>query len=95
MRLQRGVIILSIAGLALLYSCGGSAAANKMADEMCIAMEKYKEDDPMSMLDAASDMMNISKKTEEYGKVTEAQLKRAMMKKCPDGWKKFESLQGK
>jgi hypothetical protein len=78
-----------------MSSCGNSAAANKMADELCVAMEKYKEDDPISMLDAASDMMDISKKTDEYGQVTDTQLKKAMIKKCPDGWKKFETLKGK
>jgi len=66
-----------------------------MADEMCEAMSKYKEEDPMSMLDAYSDMMIISKKTDEYGTVTETQLKKAMIKKCPEGWKKYSSLQGK
>lgn len=93
--MKKLTLVFALSTVIVLYSCGGSAAANKMADEMCSAMEKYKEDDPMSMLDAASDMMDISKKTEEYGKVTEGQLKKAMMKKCPEGWKKFDSLQGK
>ncbi len=78
-----------------LFSCQGSEAANKMADEMCIAMEKYNVEEPMTMLDAANDMSVILKKTNEYGDVTNAQLKKAMMKKCPEGWKKYEVLKGK
>ena len=78
-----------------LSSCGGSAAANKMADEMCIAMEKYNVEEPMTMLDAANEMSTIRKKVKEYGNVTHTQLKNAMMKKCPEGWKKYEVLKGK
>jgi hypothetical protein len=58
-------------------------------------MEKYEENDPMTMLSAANEMMLISKKTKEYGQVTDAQLKKAMLKKCPEGWRKFENLKGK
>lgn len=87
-----------IAGFGLivvLNACGGSAIANEMADEMCIVMERYHENDQASMLAAAHEMMELTTKKEEYKKVTLPQLKRAMMKKCPDGWKKYESLQGK
>jgi hypothetical protein len=93
--MKKTLLVLIVVGTAIVSSCSSSAAANKMADEMCIAMEKYKESDPMTMLDAAGDMMTISKKTEEYGSVTDAQLRRAMLKKCPEGWKKFEALKGK
>ena len=46
-----------------MYSCGGSsAAANKMAEEMCAAMDKYQEGDVASMMEAANAMMEITKK---------------------------------
>ena len=84
-----------VSALVLMYSCSSSVEANKMADEMCAVLEKYKDDDLMSMVDAASDVNNILIKKDEYGEVTEAQLKRAMLKKCPTGWKKYSSLKGK
>ena len=94
--MSKRTLFIVVIGLMLgLCSCNGSEAANKMADEMCVAMEKYKLEEPMTMLDAANDMSAIRKKTAEYGKVTDAQLKKAMMKKCPEGWKKYEVLKGK
>ncbi len=89
------IILLAVTAATTFYSCGGSSgAANNMADEMCSAMEKFNEGDAASMLEAANAMMEISKKEDEYGKVSEAQLKKAMEDKCPEGWKKFESLTG-
>jgi len=76
-------------------SCSNSEVANNMADEMCIAMEKYRVDEPMTMLDAANDMALVNSKKDKYGNVTSAQLKKAMLKKCPEGWKKYEILKGK
>jgi hypothetical protein len=87
--------VITFAILTIGYSCGNSAAANKMADEMCEAMEKYNKDDPMSMYDAASDMETIRKKTAEYGSVTDTQLKKAMLKKCPEGWNKYSTFKDK
>ncbi len=88
------ITCICIAGMAMWSSCGGgSEAAGKMADEMCAAMDLIKEGDAMTMLDAANKMMEISKKEDEYGKVTEAQLEKAMKDKCPEGWAKFENLQ--
>lgn len=81
--------------LVVLNSCGGSAAANELAEEMCMIMERYQENDSNSMLATAGEMHETIAKREDYKKVTLPQLKRAMMKKCPDGWKKYESLQGK
>jgi hypothetical protein len=95
MKIKRSVWLAALAGILLLNSCDRSEAANQMADEMCLAMEKYEENDPMTMLSAANEMMLISKKTKEYGQVTDAQLKKAMLKKCPEGWRKFENLKGK
>ena len=92
--MKRRLFVAAFAGTMLVYACGSSAEANNMADEMCVAMEKYKEHEPMSMLDAANDMAIILKK-EAYGKVKESELKKAMMKKCPEGWRKFEALKGK
>ncbi len=93
--MKKMALVFAVAAMMVMASCGSSAAANKMADEMCAAMEKYDYDDPMSIIDAANDVNVISKKSEEYGTVTEGQLKKAMMKKCPEGWKKFDSLKGK
>jgi len=95
--MKKFLILIGVTGMVTLYSCGGagSEAANKMADEMCAAMAKFNEADANSMLEAASDMMEISKKEDEYGKVTEAQLQKAMEDKCPEGWAKFEELSGK
>ncbi len=87
------IILIAVASITGFYSCaGGSQAANNMADEMCSAMEKFNEGDASSMLEAANAMMEISKKEDEYGKVSEAQLQKAMEDKCPEGWKKFEAL---
>ena len=93
--MKKMTLIFTIIGMAILYSCGGSPAANKMADEMCAVMEKCKDDEPMSMVEAASDINDIKKKKDEYGEVTEIQLMRVMRKKCPEGWRKYNSLSGK
>ena len=60
--------------------------------QMCSAMEMYNEADPMTLLDAANAMTTIAGKEDEYGKVTEDQLMKAMETSCPDGHKKFLSL---
>lgn len=56
---------------------------------MCAAMYGYNQVDPLSMLKAANAIREILKKEEEYGDITEEQLKKAMEKKCPEGYKKF------
>lgn len=90
------IISLFIITLSALNGCSSqSAAADAMAEEMCAAIEVIQLDDPMSMLDAADKMMKISEKKEAYGKVTEAQLKKAMQDTCPEGWEKFEGLRSK
>lgn len=77
----------------LLSSCGADqATVDKMAGEMCTAMEAYNEADPMTLLDAANQMTEIAGKEDEYGKVTEDQLMKAMESQCPEGHKKFLSL---
>lgn len=88
-------LIFGLGFLLVLNACGGSAVANELADEMCLVMEKYQENDPASMVATAHEMEEVATKKEEFRKVTLPQLKRSMMKKCPDGWKKYESLQGK
>lgn len=91
----RNLLIISILGILIssLSACNDNAeAANKMAEEMCAAMDLIQEGDAMSLLDAAGKMAEISKKTEQYGRVTEAQLEKAMKEKCPEGWEKFEDL---
>lgn len=77
-----------------MFSCGSSPIADKMADELCESMEKITADDPMSKYDAASDITEIRKKP-EYKDVKEAQLKKSMSKKCPEGYKKYVSIKDK
>jgi hypothetical protein len=80
-----------IASIMLLSSCGADqAVVDKMADEMCTAMSKYDENDPMSLLSCG--MLDIATKEDEYGSVTESQLNETMEKKCPDGYKKFKKI---
>ncbi|MBX9851795.1 MAG: hypothetical protein K2X86_08560 [Cytophagaceae bacterium] len=77
---------------AFLTSCGADQKiVDQMANELCTAMNKYDEKDPMTMLSAAEDMMKIAD-NKTYESVTESQLKDAMTKMCPDGAKKFDNL---
>jgi hypothetical protein len=77
------------------FSCGADqATVDKMAGEMCSAMELYKNDNPMSMLEAAGKMSEIAGKEDEYSGVTEGQLKGAMETKCPEGYEKFQTMIG-
>lgn len=93
---MKRLAFLAIGAAIFLSSCGGAdqATVDKMTGEMCDAMAIYNEEDPMSMLDAASAMLEISEKEDEYGSVTEDQLYEAMEAKCPDGYKKFKELAG-
>jgi len=86
--------ILLVAFASMLYACNGSAEANLMADEICMAMEKYTYTEPMSKFDAANDL-NLIRKNQKYSHVTDAQLKKIMMKKCPGGWNKYSSIKDK
>ncbi len=73
-----------------LSSCGANQqAVDNMADEMCKAMDKYNEEEPVTILAAAEDIDRISKNEADYGKITEEQLKETMEKKCPAGYAKF------
>jgi len=83
-----------IAIICMCSACNGSAEANQMADEICTAMEKYDHSEPMSKYDAANDL-NVIRKNEKYTRVTEAQLKKIMMKKCAEGWNKYQSIKDK
>lgn len=79
----------------LLGSCSNKAkqeTVDAMADEMCHAMSLIDEADPMSILEAHSALAKIWEKTEEYGKVTEAQLQESMNSKCSDGLKKYLNM---
>jgi hypothetical protein len=66
-----------------------------MADEMCRAMTKYDEEKPKTVFEAGSLMLDIISKGNEYGNVTEDQLNKAMMEKCPEGYRKFVLLSDK
>lgn len=77
-----------------MFSCGSSPVTEKMTDELCEAMEKYTATEPMSKYDAASDLSSI-KKNEAYKDVKEGQIKKSMMKKCPEGWKKYLEIKDK
>ena len=91
--MNKFTILAFFAAVVLFSSCGADqVVVDKMADEMCTAMDKYNEEDPMTMLDAASGMLDIASKEEEYGSVTESQLKETMEAKCPEGYKKFMKL---
>lgn len=62
-----------------------------MADELCEIMYDYKEGDLLSQINVTERILELSKQ-EAYEKVTSSQLKRSMKKKCPEGWKKYESF---
>jgi hypothetical protein len=86
--MKKLLFTLSIAATVFLTSCGANQeVADKMADEMCSAMSKYKKDDPSTLMEMANAMQAIAGKEQEYKDVTEAQLKETMEKKCPDGYK--------
>ena len=79
-----------LAGFFLLTSCDSDPkVADQMADEMCVAMALYNEQEPMTMLDAAITMLEIAAKEKEYNEVTEQQLIDSMEENSPDGYRKF------
>ena len=89
---MKKIVIFALA-VGLLSSCGADqATVDKMAGEMCAAMEMYNETDPMSLLDAANAMTEIAGKEAEYSKVTEDQLMKTMETSCPEGHTKFKNL---
>ena len=75
-------------------SCGGinQETINKLADEMCAAMELYEEENPMSIMKAATALTEIEKNADEYAGITESQLEAAMKTICPEGLVKYEAL---
>lgn len=88
-------ILLFVASIVLVSACNNKAdkeTINKMADEVCNAMELIDEGDPMSYIEAQSALVTIQENIEQYGKVTENQLLTAMNEKCPDGAKKYSNL---
>ena len=90
-RLFFGAFLIAI----LFWSCNKSAkqeTVNKMADEMCKAMEVWDKSNPMSLIEATSAMTNIRENSEEYTKVTKEQLLSTMKQKCPGGAEKLIEL---
>ena len=92
--MKKGILIMAILAGIGMFSCGNSPATEKMTDELCEAMEKFTPDEPMSKYDAANDM-NAIKKNQAYKDVKEGQIKKSMMKKCPEGWKKYLDIKDK
>lgn len=91
--MRKSTVIVFAASIFLLSSCGADQkVVDQMADEVCQAMSKYKEEDPMTLLEAATGLEQVQSKEGDYKDVTEAQLKSSMEKKCPDGYKKFMKL---
>ncbi len=90
---MKNLLFVALFAFALLFSsCGADqATVDAMADDMCNIMEKYNPEDISSMMDVATEMMELSSK-EGYGSVSEAQMKSAMEAKCPEGYKKFEEM---
>ena len=77
----------------IMSSCGAKQQiVDKMADEVCQAMSKYKEEDPITLLEAATGLEKVSSNEKEYKDVTEAQLESTLEKNCPDGFKKYKKL---
>lgn len=68
-------------------ACSGvdEATVNKMASEMCGAMNLYSPEDPMSGIESHSKYTEIIENKEEFGMVTEAQLLVALEEHCPEG----------
>ncbi len=77
-----------------MFSCGSSPITEKMTNELCEAMEKVRSEEPMSKYDAANDISEIRKNI-KYKDIKETQIKKSMMKKCPEGWKKYLNIKDK
>ena len=91
--MKRLIFSVFVATTLFYTSCGADQkTVNKMADEMCVAMKSYNPKDPIGSLGALNKIMAITKKQDEYGSVTEGQLKDAMKKICPEGATKFENF---
>ena len=76
--------------LVFLSSCGADQAiVDKMTTEICTAMDKCNEKDPLSVLEATGAVIDVMSMSEEYGDVTETQFEESMKNKCPEGYKKF------
>jgi PBP1b-binding outer membrane lipoprotein LpoB len=90
---MKNLLFVALFGLALIFSsCGADqATVDAMADDMCKIMEKYNPEDPMTMLDISSEMLDLQSK-DGYGSVTETQMMDAMKEKCPEGAEKMQSI---
>ena len=85
--------IIILIGFLTFSSCGADqATVDKMTSEMCEALNGVDASDPFSLLDAASGMMDVMSKEDEYSSVSQAQMESAMKEKCPDSWKVFEEI---
>jgi hypothetical protein len=86
MKMKRIIFTLFVVSI-LSISCGGAKqeTVDKMADELCAAMSLHDESNPMSSIEVVSALTKVQQKVEEYGKVTEDQIMKAMKEKCPDG----------
>lgn len=77
----------------MVTSCGADQqTVDKMADKVCQAMSKYKEEQPETLYDAFVDVQTVSSINGEFKDVSDSQLLSTLEKKCPDGYKKFMKL---
>jgi hypothetical protein len=73
-------------------ACGvDQQVVDQMADEMCVALEKYDPNYPLKIEETVT-MLNKIKMKEENKKVTVSQLETSMFKKCRAGLNKFKML---
>jgi hypothetical protein len=76
-----------------ISSCGADQqTVDKMADKVCQAMSKYKEEQPETLYDAFVDVQKVSSIDGEFKDVSDSQLISTLEKNCPDGYKKFMKL---
>ena len=86
---MKNLLIIAIV-LIVTFSCGtDQKIVDSMADEMCSAMENVNIDNPKSILDAATALLEIQAKEDLYKEVTLDELENSMKKKCPSGWDNY------
>jgi len=90
---MKNLLFVALFAVALLFSsCGADqATVDAMCDDMCELMEKYNPEDPMTLLDITTDMLDLQTK-EGYSSVSEAQMMSAMKEKCPEGAEKMQGI---
>jgi len=78
--------------LIMLTSCGADQqTVDKMADKVCQAMSKYREEEPETLYDALVDLQKVYSLDGEFKDVN-SQVIITLEKKCPEGYKKYMKL---